>query len=148
MTPKSILDHVTATYPEIEIRHDGDETILLYNPGGLLTTGLPFLSITRGDQTWRLSIVQPEQLYVARFGSLPKLLENGAFVAGDWNYEEQDVVTPDPRRAPWGWISVVNPSQRTFDDLKPHIAAGLQQAMAGAKSKLDFERRPTPTRKH
>lgn len=140
MTPKDVLDYVTGMYPEIEIRQEADETVLLYNPAGQLPTGLPFLSIARGKASWRMSIVQPEALYVARFGAFPRVLDNGGFLAGEWDYDAPDVVTPDPRRAPWGWISVVNPSLERFENLKPHIAAGLQQAMAGARSKLELKR--------
>lgn len=142
--PSDILDYVTNTYPEVEVAHEGDETALLYNPGGKMALGYPFLSIRRskaeGDG-FRLSVVQPPVLYKARFGEPPKLLENGAFIAGDWEYQSEDKVTPDPVRAPFGWIAVLNPSAETFEDLKPHVAAGLQQAMAAAKTTMDLERK-------
>ena len=109
-----------------------------------MALGFPFLSIRRGaaeGDGFRLSIVQPPMLYKARFGEPPKLLENGAFLAGDWEYTAIDKVTPDPVRAPFAWISVLNPSAATFEDLKPHIAAGLQQAMAAAKTAVDLDRK-------
>ena len=66
------------------------------------------------------------------FGAVPQRPGAGGIVEMDYDFSTVDRFLPHPVYAWMGWLCVLNPSEKTFEDLKPYI----QEAYEYAKEKF------------
>ncbi|MEY8338597.1 DUF6194 family protein [Lachnospiraceae bacterium 62-35] len=66
------------------------------------------------------------------FGFIPKRPGAGEVVDMDHDFSSVDRILPHPVYAWMGWIYVLNPSEKTFEEIKPYI----QEAYEYAKEKF------------
>lgn len=143
-TPTSgdVIDDLTARFPGTRAVASWGETALFYNPGGVLPRGVYFATVKERDgendrasdlnrpDVFRLNIGLPKHQYEALFGAAPERPAKGGVTSGDWAFTALDTVTPHPVYAWMGWISVLNPSPRTYASLAPLLDAAHAKAVA------------------
>lgn len=69
--------------------------------------------------------------FAAMFGAMPKRPAKGCVVDMDYDFTAIDRILPHPVYAWMGWLRVLNPSEETFNCLRPLI----QEAYEYAKEK-------------
>lgn len=109
------------------------ETGLFYNPGHVLKRGVYVLTVKEKDgandrashldraQVYRLNVGVPKERFRALFGPLPPRPPAGGVVEMDGDFAALDVLLPHPVYAWMGWICVLNPSEETYERLKPLV---------------------------
>lgn len=109
------------------------ENGIYYNPDGLLTRGVYILTIKEKDGEndsssnlnrvgiYRVNLGLPKKTFIRIFGSLPKRPKAGKIVDMDYDFTAINQIIPHPVYSWMGWISCINPTTETFDELKPLI---------------------------
>lgn len=76
-------------------------------------------SILDRESVWRLNIGVRKQTFRTLFGELPKRPCKGGIVDMPYNFSAKDVIMPHPIYGWMRWICVLNPSETTFEQLRP-----------------------------
>jgi hypothetical protein len=114
-----ILSYVMTTFEGLTLVYLSGEKGLFNNPGKKLSKGAYF--ITFRDETsergtrLRLSLSVSKQTYQALFGFSPAEFPQKK---GELR-EEPDELSPHPEHGHLGWITVLDPSEKSFRRLKP-----------------------------
>lgn len=147
-TPDSILQTLLGRYSGTVAVDAWGETSLFYNPGRALPRGVYFATLKEKDgdndrasdlnrpDIFRLNVGTSKPLFLERFGPPPPRPGKGQHIEGDWDFTAQDTVTPHPVYGWMSWVSVVTPSQATFDDLRPMIDAAYAKAVASFDKRM------------
>lgn len=80
------------------------------------------------DSVFRLNVGLEKTAYESMFGTRPSWPENGAVVDTGHDYTALDRLMPHPVYSPQSWICVLNPSDETFESLRPLLTAAHQRA--------------------
>lgn len=138
-----IVQHVREAFPEVDIQVASKETgapeiawgdTFFFTPGG--DRRFPFATIVTKDYgdfdklsnlnrdgVFRLNIGVGKEKFRSMFGPPPKSGES----AGGFDFTALDVVMPHPVYAQQYWVSVLNPSEKTFHDVVlPLLEAGVR----------------------
>lgn len=94
---------------------------------------IPFVTIVTGDSydavsdlsrpgAYRLNIGLTKATYTARFGQPPSERDEHGILLTGHDYAAPDVLVPHPYYGSQYWVSVVNPSDATFERLRPLLA--------------------------
>lgn len=150
MNPEEIL-HYCLTHLESTILVESwGEKGIFYNPGNVLKRGVYVLTVKEKDGendkasaldrpcVYRLNLGLRRPTFTRLFGALPKRPAKGEIVAMDFDFSALDTLLPHPVYAWMGWVCVLNPSEETFEALKPYIS----EAYAFAQEK--FKKRKIP----
>jgi len=117
---------------------------IFYNPQNRLKRGVYVLTIKEKDgendrssnlnraDIYRVNLGIRKETFKSIFGSIPKRPDKGGIVNMDYDFTVIDKIIPHPIYAWMGWISILNPSGKTFDTLKPFI----QEAFEFSKEKF------------
>lgn len=123
------------------------ETSLFYNPGHILPRGVYFATVKEKDgdndrasnlnrpSVFRFNVGTTRLLFEARFGSPPARPAKGQAIQGPWDFTALDRVTPHPVYGWMSWVSVLNPSEDTMNDLDPMVLAAFAKAKAAFDKK-------------
>lgn len=143
MTADEILTDCLAELEGSVLVNSWGEQGLFYNPAGKLKRGIYILTVKEKDGAndkssaldrkgvYRLNIGVRPETFRKRFGFLPKRPEKGGVVAMDYDFSALDQIMPHPVYGWMGWISVCNPSEKTYAACKPLI----QEAYVYAREK-------------
>ncbi|KUP04524.1 hypothetical protein Q73_15475 [Bacillus coahuilensis m2-6] len=147
MKPKDIIQYVLQSY-EGTVRHPNwGELGIFYNPEDKLTKGVYILTIKlkdgpndqasnlNSDGVYRLNVAIEKDTFVKKFGSIPKRPLAGQTIEMDVNFAATDEIIPHPVYGWMSWISVINPSEQTFEQLKALIDEGYHLAVTKYKKK-------------
>lgn len=112
------------------------ETSLFYNPDGLLKRGTYFVTfkekdgendaasaLNRAEVQYRMNFKIGKDTYLSRFNepSLPTRPGKGKFIAHvsgrDYNPMVLDDLIPHPVYGWMGWVSIINPSERSVNEI-------------------------------
>ncbi|WP_294143879.1 DUF6194 family protein [uncultured Clostridium sp.] len=116
---------------------------VFYNPGNILKRGVYVLTVKEKDgdndkssnlnreNIYRVNLGVRKTTFAEMFGSIPKRPSKGGIVDMDYNFSAINQILPHPIYAWMGWICSLNPSEKTFEELKPLI----QEAYEYAKEK-------------
>lgn len=116
------------------------ERALFYNPGRKLKRGVYVLTIKEKDgpndkssrldreKVYRLNIGICKSTFLKLFDVLPNRPGKGETVGMDADFSLPDRILPHPVYAWMGWICVLNPSEATFETLKPLITEAYEYA--------------------
>lgn len=149
MTPDDILRYCLDNFEGVVEVSSWGERGIFYNPGGVLKRGVYILTVKEKDGdndrasmldregVWRLNIGVRKATFRTLFGELPKRPCKGGIVDMPYDFSTKDVIMPHSVYAWMGWICVLNPSEATFEQLKPLIL----EAYEYAKEKFNIKKK-------
>lgn len=136
MTDSQLIDYLS-TLAHVELQHKDGNTFCFTGPGRVM----PFATLVTDDgyQTpwalprpgeYRLNLGVGKQTFDELF---PDAIGADGTLVGSFNFTALDTLFPHPEYAGYGWVSVINPSEATFERLKPLIAEAHRLALKHAK---------------
>ncbi|RRD38431.1 hypothetical protein EII29_10340 [Leptotrichia sp. OH3620_COT-345] len=106
---------------------------VFYNPNNKLKRGIYILTIKEKDgendkssdlnreNIYRVNLGIRKNTFKKMFGSIPKRPDKGGIVNMNYDFSIIDRIVPHPVYAWMSWICILNPSEKTFEKLKPLI---------------------------
>ena len=141
MEPKAVLDYCLSNLPGTVLVESWGEKGVFYNPGGRLKRGLRPYSKRKGwgkrndrgsnlDRAgvYRVNLGLRKTTFFRLFGDLPSRPSAGRTVEMSCDFAALNVLLPHPVYAWMGWACMLNPSEQTFEELKPLIGEAYQLA--------------------
>lgn len=140
MAPEKILTDCLDRLAGTVLIDSYGERALYYNPDRKLKRGVYILTIKEKDgpndkssrldreKVYRLNIGIHKSTFLKLFGVLPNRPGKGETVGMDVDFSLPDRILPHPVYAWMGWICVLNPSEATFETLKPLITEAYEYA--------------------
>lgn len=131
LSPFNIVNDLLSHFKGLKVVEAYGETSFFYNPKDLLKRGIYFCTLKEKDgpndkssnlnrdHTFRINFGLPRPTFLKIFQTLPKRPVQGCTIDGDYNFETLDILTPHPVYGWMAWVCIINPSQKTWDDLKP-----------------------------
>ena len=89
------------------------------------------------ENVYRVNLGIRKSTFAELFGAIPKRPPAGGVVDMDYDFTVLDEILPHPVYAWMAWICALNPSEQTFEELKPYI----QEAYEYAKEKFKKRRK-------
>lgn len=141
MTPNEILTDCLRHLEGTVCVKSWGETGIFYNPDQKLKRGVYILTIKEKDgendtssnldreHVYRVNLGVRKDTFINMFGSIPKRPGKGQAVDMDVDFTETDQIMPHPVYAWMGWICSLNPSEQTFEKLKPLIREAYAYAV-------------------
>ena len=140
MEPATIIQYIAATFPTSTHVQAGVDWFFF--SGG--DQKMPFATIVASDAhdqasdlsrggVYRLNVGVSRETYAAMFGDPPKALGDGKAGSGaamGHDFAAFDRVMPHPVYAAMAWVCVVQPSESTFEAIKPMLAEAFELAAA------------------
>lgn len=138
----AIARHVVERFDGIVPVAAWGETSFFHNPGRVLPRGVYFATLKSKDGAndrasrldrpgiFRLNIGIGQATYRSVLGPIPTRPAAGGVVATGHDFSQLDTLLPHPVYAWMGWVSILNPSDATFEAAKPLLdeAYGLAAA--------------------
>lgn len=129
LSVKDIKNEILNRYDGLLPQETWGETSFFYNPGNILPRGTYFMTIKekdgQNDQAsklnrsgfFRINCGTIKEDFVKLFGDRPSRPPKGGIIEGPWNFEETDTIMPHPVYEWAGWVCVINPTKKTFEQL-------------------------------
>lgn len=148
MTPDAIISQIISNYDGIVPKASWGETSLFYNPNNALPNGVYFCTIKQknGDNdkssnldregVFRISLGIGSEAYIENFGEKPKRPPKGGIIDTGHDFTVLNELMPHPIYGWMGWIQVLNPTQKTFDDIQPLIHTAYTLAVSKFDKKM------------
>ncbi|PAF43603.1 DUF6194 family protein [Helicobacter sp. 11S02596-1] len=143
MTPDKILKYCLENLDGSVLMNSWGESAIFYNPNNQLKRGVYILTIKEKDgdndrssnlnreNLYRLNLGIRKTTFIEMFGFIPKRPAKGGIVDMDYDFTATNQMLPHPVYGWMGWVCCLNPSQKTFEELKPLI----EEAYTYAKEK-------------
>ena len=143
MNPNDILNYCLDNLSDTVVVNSWGERGVFYNPNNALKRGIYVLTVKEKDGdndkssnlnregVYRISIGVRRNTFIYMFGSVPTRPAKGGVVDMPFDFAQIDKIVPHPVYAWMSWVCVLNPSDTTFEQLKPLI----QEAYEYAKEK-------------
>lgn len=140
MEPKQILDWCLSNLEDTVLVNSWGETGVFYNPGKVLKRGIYVLTVKEKDGendrasqldrpgVYRVNLGLRKKTYVNYFGSVPKRPAKGGVVKANADFTQLDAILPHPVYAWMGWVCALNPTEETFEKLKPLVLESYEFA--------------------
>lgn len=140
MTPDEILDDCLETLEGTILVSSWGERGIFYNPGRKLKRGVYVLTVKEKDGendrsshldregVYRINLGLRQETFRRLFGPPPPRPPKGGTVEMPVDFSQLDILLPHPVYAWMGWICALNPSRRTFEELRPLIQESYQYA--------------------
>lgn len=144
MKPDEILKYCLDYLEGSILVESWGEKGIFYNPGHALKRGVYILTVKEKDGDhdkssnldrpgiYRVNLGVRKGTFIKLFGAVPKRPGAGGIVEMDHDFSVTDQILPHPVYAWMSWMCVLNPSEDTFEALKPYI----QEAYEYAKEKF------------
>ena len=141
-TIDDVHDYLLATFDGLDVRPSWGERAYFYNPGNRFARGAYFLTLKEKDgandrasaldrpEIWRLNFGLPRKEFIRLFGHTPARPGKGGVIEGPWDFTACDRLTPHPVYGWMSWVAILNPTEPTFETLKPLITQAHQKAAA------------------
>ena len=148
MQPQDIEDYILKTFNDVYPLDSWGERSFFLNPAKQLKRGTYFAtlkekdgendkaSFLNRDGIFRLNIGVTKDCYLSLFSSLPKRPEKGTFIKGDYDFQQIDTILPHPVYGWMGWVCILNPSIKTFEESKKLLANAYNKAEQTTIKKL------------
>lgn len=148
MTADKILEYCLKEYKGTVLISSWGERGIFYNPENKLKRGIYILTVKEKDGDndkssnlnrdgiYRVNLGVYKETFTKMFGMIPKRPAKGCIVDMDYDFTLTDRILPHPVYAWMGWICMLNPSESTFEKLKPLI----QESYEYAKEKYEKRR--------
>lgn len=104
------------------------EKSYFYNPENLFSRGTYFITIKQKDGendsasnlnrngVYRINSGATKNDFKNLFGDRPNRPSKGGIIDGPWNFEEKNVIMPHPVYGWAGWVCVINPNPKIFEE--------------------------------
>jgi hypothetical protein len=138
MDELSIKEYITETLAGVDVVVASGDSFFFYNPDRTVPPDhrFPFATLVTGDNNdqfsdlnrpsvFRLNIGISKQTYVSLFGHEP----SGADTEGGYDFTALDRIMPHPVYGKMGWVCVLNPSEATFQAVRPLLAEAYDSAV-------------------
>lgn len=157
MTPEQILDYCLSSLDGTVLVESWGEKGIFYNPGQMLKRGVYVLTVKEKDgandkashlnreDTFRVNLGVRKTTFQTLFGKVPVRPAAGGVVDMDYDFTAFDKIIPHPVYAWMGWISILNPSDNTFEQLKPLIQEAYEFSAEKFKKRKQAYARGTLT---
>ncbi len=134
MKVNEIIDYCLKNLEGTVLVESWGEKGIFYNPGMKLKRGVYILTVKEKDgendkasdlnreNVFRVNMGIRKNTFKEIFGFIPKRPPAGGVVEMDYDFTQADKIIPHPVYAWMGWISVINPSNETFEELKKYIS--------------------------
>ena len=137
MNESAIIEYITGTFDGVNLVTADGNSFFSYNPGDVRPEDqgfLPFATLVTNDLSDQASDLEREGVYRLNIGigkrTFQSLFDSEA-PSIDYDFTALDQLMPHPVYGQMFWVCVLNPSDATFQALKPL----LLEAYAGAVSK-------------
>ncbi len=149
MIPDKILNYCLQNLEGTVLVKSWGEKGIFYNPDHVLKRGVYILTVKEKDgdndkgsglnreNVYRVNLGIRKSTFAELFGAVPKRPTAGDVVDMDYDFTVLDEILPHPVYAWMAWICALNPSEQTFEELKPYI----QEAYEYAKEKFKKRRK-------
>jgi hypothetical protein len=129
MDEQSIGQYIIETFPDVETADNFGYTFFFYRDDHTL----PFVTIATADNEYdsisnlsrpgvfRINIGVSKQTFQALFGA-------EGFRVEDYDFTSLDTLMPHPEYAAQSFLCVLNPSDATFQQLRPLLAESYERA--------------------
>lgn len=143
MTPDEILKYCLENLEGTVLVNSWGERGIYYNPDNILKRGVYILTVKEKDgdndkssslnreNIYRVNLGVRKTTFIEMFDFIPKRSAKGCIVDMNYDFSATNKILPHPVYAWMGWICSLNPSEKTFEELKPLI----QEAYDYAKEK-------------
>ncbi len=143
MTADEILKYCLDNLEGTVLVDSWGERGIFYNPANKLKRGVYILTVKEKDgendnssdlnrkDIYRVNLGVRKSTFKMMFGIIPKRPCKGGIVDMNYDFKVTDQILPHPVYAWMGWICSLNPTEKTFSELKPYI----QEAYEYAKEK-------------
>ncbi len=140
MTPNDILSYCLSNLEGTTLVESWGEKGIFYNPNRALKRGVYVLTIKEKDgnndkgsflnrdNVYRVNVGLRKQTFIERFGYIPERPSAGKIIKMDYDFTILDTIIPHPVYAWMGWICVLNPSSKTFEEFKAIIRESYEFA--------------------
>lgn len=140
LSPNDILSYCLSHMEDTTLVESWGEKGIFYNPNGVLKRGVYVLtikekdgdndkaSLLNRDNVYRVNVGLRKQTFVERFGYIPERPSAGKIVKMNYDFTILDTIIPHPVYAWMGWVCVLNPSDKTFEELKTMIRESYEFA--------------------
>lgn len=140
MTADEILEYCLNQLEGTVLVNSWGERGIFYNPENKLKRGVYILTVKEKDgendsssnlsreNIYRVNLGVHKDTFREIFGTIPKRPSKGGVVDMEYDFTVTDKILPHPVYAWMGWICFLNPSQKTFDELKPYISEAYEYA--------------------
>ncbi len=141
MVPDKILDYCLKEFKDTVLVNSWGENGIFYNPGQKLKRGIYVLTVKEKDgendqssclnreKIYRVNFGVRKNTFAQMFGAVPKRPGKGGIVDMAYDFAEINQIMPHPIYAWMGWMCVLNPSEATFEQLKPLIREAYEYAV-------------------
>lgn len=147
MKPDKILQYCLENLEDVVLIESWGEKGIFYNPQNVLKRGIYILTVKEKDGEndkssylnrdgiYRVNIGVRKSTFINMFAETPKRPAKGESVDMDYDFTLTDTILPHPVYAWMSWICVLNPSEITFEQLKPFIQEAYEYAKEKFKKK-------------
>ena len=147
MKPEEILKYCLKNLKDTVLVDSWGEKGIFYNPNHVLKRGVYILTIKEKDgdndngsnldreNVYRVNLGIRKKTFIELFSDVPKRPSAGEIVSMNYDFTELNKIIPHPVYAWMGWISVLNPSHKTFEKLKPFIQEAYEYAVEKFKKR-------------
>ena len=117
-----ITNYIRETFEDVETVENSGDTFFFNDPERMF----PFATIVASDAYDQFSNLDREGVF--RFNlsvgkeAFQKLFGTGYIEDGDYDFAAIDTILPHPVYGKLRWICVLNPSEETFETIKPMLA--------------------------
>ena len=149
MTTEEILNYCLENFDGTVLVESWGEKGIFYNPGHVLKRGVYILTVKEKngdndkgsdldrDDVYRINLGIRKRTFTELFGAIPTRPSAGGIVDMDYDFTALDKILPHPVYAWMAWVCVLNPSEQTFEEMKPYI----QEAYEYAREKFKKRRK-------
>ncbi len=137
---EQILQYCLETLDGTVLTESWGEKGIFYNPNGKLKRGVYVLTVKEKDgdndkgsdldraDVYRVNLGVRKNTFIEMFGTVPARPPKGGIVDMPCDFTETDKILPHPVYAWMSWICTLNPSENTFEKLKPLIKEAYDYA--------------------
>ena len=141
MDESSIIQYITDAFDGVDVVVASGDAFFFYDPGRALPPDrrLPFATLVTGDRydsasqldrpsVFRLNVGVSAETYRSLFGPQPSNPGPSGVVDTGHDFTALDQILPHPVYAPMSWVCVLNPSDATFEAVRPLLAEAYDLA--------------------
>ncbi|MCI8491081.1 MAG: hypothetical protein HFJ04_12735 [Lachnospiraceae bacterium] len=140
MTPDKILEYCLMQLEDTVLVNSWGEKGIFYNPQNKRKRGVYVLTVKEKDgendkssdlnreHIYRVNLGIHKDTFIKMFGFIPKRPPKGGVVDMSYDFSAVNQLIPHPVYGWMGWICVLNPSEKMFEELKPLVREAYEYA--------------------
>lgn len=140
MTANNVLQYCLDNLPDTVLVKSWGESGIFYNPNNSLKRGIYVMTVKEKDgdndkgsnldreNIYRINIGVCKSTFINMFGTIPARPTKGGIVDMPFDFTQTNKILPHPVYAWMSWVCVLNPSDATFEELKPLIQEAYEYA--------------------